>query len=199
MYHTAHTQTFAFYLFWPGDHGWPWHKVTKGSGGHLEVSQTRSMSFNRLYFNLIRLLCPVKRAMTDIQKLGLWPELSRRQWRLDKMLQHVRRFKAQSCQTPFSIEKCSISLADSGGGSKTPPPHRRAGSGNTPPGRGLTRVPLWGGGEISLKTRSNIDAKLSVLFPASVLRIVSKFQGKNPSINILRKLRFSDIIFRQSG
>ena len=43
---------------------WPcmtliWHKVTKGLRGYLEVSQTRSMSFYRLHFNLIRMICPV--------------------------------------------------------------------------------------------------------------------------------------------
>ena len=46
-----------------------WQKVSKSLGGFLEVSQTRSMLFNWFYFNLIRLLCPVKRAMIDIIKI----------------------------------------------------------------------------------------------------------------------------------
>ena len=53
---------------------WPWmtltcHKVTKGLEGYLQVSQARSMSFHQLCLNLIRLLCPANRAVTDIENL----------------------------------------------------------------------------------------------------------------------------------
>ena len=101
-----------------------------------------------------------------------------------------RRFRSRIAQLVWQIV---------GGGRKTPPPPSAGRVWEYPTGARFNTRTAVGGGRISLKTRSNIDAKLSVLFPASVLRIVSKFQGKNPSINILRKLRFSDVIFRQSG
>ena len=67
MHHTVQTHNYTFDLF---SISWPWmtliwHKVTKDLGGYLEVSQIRSMSFYRLYFNLIRLLCPAKPTMPD--------------------------------------------------------------------------------------------------------------------------------------
>ena len=67
MHHTVQTHNYTFDLF---SISWPWmtliwHKVTKDLGGYLEVSQIRSMSFYRLYFNLIRLLCPAKPTIPD--------------------------------------------------------------------------------------------------------------------------------------
>ena len=73
-------------------------------GGHLEVSQTRSMSFHRLYFNLVWLLNRAKRAMTDIKK-DLWPDLWRhKKWVLgsDKISQHIRKVQVRSFQMSFS-------------------------------------------------------------------------------------------------
>ena len=63
------------FLIWPFLISWPWmtliwHKVAKGLRGYLEVSQTRFMSFHRLYFNLIRLLGLANPSMTDNKK---WP------------------------------------------------------------------------------------------------------------------------------
>ena len=86
---------------------WPWmtltwHNVTIGLGGYSEVSKTRSMSFYRLFFNLVLLLCQAKRAMTDIQKFDLLPNLSRHQWRSNYILQYVRKVQARSYQMPFS-------------------------------------------------------------------------------------------------
>ena len=74
-----------------------------------------------------------------------------------------------------------------------------------PAGRVLTRAPL--GGKYyhplpyfldSSKTAADIDAKFSVPYPPSIWRLLSKFQ-KNPSRIVLRKLRFSDVMFRFFG
>ena len=105
MHHTVQTHNYTFDLF---SISWPWmtliwHKVTKDLGGYLEVSQIRSMSFYRLYFNLIRLLCPAKPTMPDcLKKIDVGPDLWRHQWPLDKMLHNIRKVLARSYQIPFS-------------------------------------------------------------------------------------------------
>ena len=72
MYHTIQTQNFKFDLFdFMTLDDLDLTQVHKRLGGYLEVSQTRSMSFYRLYFSLILLLFPAKPAMTDNQKCEL--------------------------------------------------------------------------------------------------------------------------------
>lgn len=78
-----------------------WHKVTKGLAGYLKISQTWSMSFHRLYFNLMRLICPARPARTDNQKFDLWPDLWSHQWPSHKILQHIRKNQTWSYQIPF--------------------------------------------------------------------------------------------------
>ena len=68
MYNTTQTQNSKFDLFELVTLDYiELTKGQKGLGKYLEISQTRAISFHRLYFNLIRLLCPAKQAMTDIQ------------------------------------------------------------------------------------------------------------------------------------
>ena len=102
MYHTTQTQNLKFELF---------DLVTlddldliyghKRLGGYLEIPQTRSMSFHRLYFNLIRLLFLAKRAMTDTQNFDLWTDLWRYQWRSDEISQHIQQVQARGYQMPL--------------------------------------------------------------------------------------------------
>ena len=97
------------------------------------------MSFNRLYFNSIRLLWPAKRAMTDIKKKIFGPTCDVISDDRIKFRSIFGKFKPGAIKFRFRIENWSISLADSRGAERPPPhPHpRRAESGNTPTGRGL--------------------------------------------------------------
>ena len=61
-----------------------------------QVSKTRCIPFHRLYFSLIRLLCPAKPAMTDNWKFDLWSDLWRHQWPSDELLQHILKAHARS-------------------------------------------------------------------------------------------------------
>ena len=83
---------FAFFTLWP----WTtltWHKVTKVLGGYLRVSQTWSMSFHWLCFNLISLLCPAKLVKANNKKYDLSSNLWRHKWHSGKILQHIRKVK----------------------------------------------------------------------------------------------------------
>ena len=55
----------------------------------------------------------------------------------NRILQHIQKAQARGYQMPFSDRKSVHYFARwRGGGAKRPPPHRRAGSGNIPSGRG---------------------------------------------------------------
>ena len=125
---------------------WPWmtlmwHKITKGLVGCVELSQIRSMSFNRLYFNLALLLCPAKPAMTENKKWPLTrPVTSSVTFRPN--FAKYSKVQAGSYKSPFRIQNRSSSLADSRGSEVEPSPssHWRAGSGNTPSGSGMKGI-----------------------------------------------------------
>ena len=98
------------------------------------------MPFHRLYFNLMRLLCPAKPAMTKSKKLifDTCDVISDLQ---TKFCRIFGKFKSGAIKCHFRIENRPSGLADSTGAETPPPPHRRVGSGNTPSGRGLTVDP----------------------------------------------------------
>ena len=79
------------------------------------------MSFHRLYFNSIRLLCPAKRAMTDIKNLNFDPTCDVISDVQMKFCNIFGNFKPVAIKCCFRIETWSISLADSKG-TETPPP-----------------------------------------------------------------------------
>ena len=93
------------------------------------------MPFHRLYFSLIRLLCPAKPAMTKSKKLffDTCDVISDLQ---TKFYWIFGKFKSGAIKCHFRIENRPSSLADSTG-LTSPPPHRRVGSGNTQSGCGL--------------------------------------------------------------
>ena len=141
--HLSHHQNSKFWIR-PFLTSWPqmtltWHKVTKGIRGYLKASQIRSMSFHRICFNVIRLLCPVRRTMTYIQTWQLTPPGT-----CDvisdvntKFCKTFRKFMIRAIKYRFRIENWSIGLGNrrEGGGAKRLP-HQRTRSGNTHWGAG---------------------------------------------------------------
>ena len=97
------------------------------------------MSFHRLYFSLIWLLCPAKPVKIDSPKLtfdAACDAISSVQIKFRKIFGKV---KPGAIKCRFRIKNRSSSLTDSKGRGETDP-HRRSWSGNTPSGRGLKRL-----------------------------------------------------------
>ena len=113
MNNTTQTQNFKFGLFLTS---WHWmtligHKVTKGLGGHLEISQTRFIPFHRLYFNLIRSLCSTKPAMTDNKNLTSDPTCDVISIFPTKFCNLFGKFKPGAIECSFRTDSWSGSLA----------------------------------------------------------------------------------------
>ena len=97
------------------------------------------MSFPRLYFNLIWLLCPTKPVMTDSPKLTFDPACDAISSVQIKFCNIFGKVKPGAIKCRFRIKNRSSSLTDSKGRGETDP-HRRSWSGNTPSGRELKRL-----------------------------------------------------------
>ena len=104
--------------------------------GYLKVYQIRSMSFHRLYFNLVLLLCPARPVMTDSPKLTLDPACDAISSVQIKLCNIFGMFEPGSIKCRFRIQNRSSSLKDG----KETTPHRRSWSGSIPSGRRLKRL-----------------------------------------------------------
>ena len=96
--------------------------MSQNLGGYLEASHTRSISFHRLYFSLIWLLCPAKPAMTDERNLIFDPTCHVISGVLIKFCNIFGKFKPGAFKYRFRIENRSSRWSDSRGPKCPPPP-----------------------------------------------------------------------------